>query len=61
MLRKALDDRGELAFYLAAYPPRTTLTWLAKTGGARWAIEGGFELATQDVGLADYEVQSWTG
>ena len=27
----------------------------------RWAIEGGFESAKQEVGLADYEVRSWTG
>jgi SRSO17 transposase len=34
---------------------------LAKTAGARWSIEGGFESAKQEVGLADYEVRSWTG
>ena len=31
------------------------------TAGARWSIEGGFESAKQEVGLADYEVRSWTG
>jgi SRSO17 transposase len=50
-----------LAFYLAAGPKRTTLTRLAKTAGARWSVEGGFEQAKQEVGLADYEVRSWTG
>ena len=44
----------------AAGPRRTTLTRLAVTAGARWSIEGGFESAKQDVGLADYEVRSWT-
>jgi SRSO17 transposase len=34
---------------------------LAQTAGARWSIEGGFESAEQGVGLADYEVRSWTG
>ena len=34
---------------------------MAKTAGARWSIEGGFESAKQEVGLADYEVRSWTG
>ncbi len=38
-----------------------TLARLAKTAGARWSIEGGFEAAKQEVGLADYEVRSWTG
>ena len=61
LIRKGRDDDGELAFYLAAGPARTTLTRLAKTAGARWSIEGGFETAKQEVGLADYEVRSWTG
>jgi SRSO17 transposase len=46
---------------LGADPARTTLTQLAKTAGSRWSIEGGFESAKQEVGLADYEVRSWTG
>jgi len=61
LVRKSLDDREELAFYLAAGPKRTTLTRLAMTAGARWSIEGVFESAKQEVGLADYEVRSWTG
>jgi SRSO17 transposase len=61
LVRKSLDESGELAYYLAAGPARTTLTRLAKTAGARWSIEGGFESAKQEVGLADYEVRSWTG
>jgi SRSO17 transposase len=61
LVRKGLDDREELAYYIAAGPARTTLKRLAETAGARWAIEGGFESAKQEVGLADYEVRSWTG
>jgi SRSO17 transposase len=61
LVRKGLDDRGELAYYIAAGPARTTLTRLARTAGARWAIEGAFESAKQEAGLADYEVRSWTG
>ena len=61
LIRKSLDQDEELAYYLAAGPARTTLTRLAKTAGARWSIEGGFETAKQEVGLADYEVRSWTG
>ncbi len=59
--RRSLDASEELAYYRAAGPKRTTLTRLAKTAGARWSIEGGFEAAKQEVGLADYEVRSWTG
>jgi SRSO17 transposase len=61
LVRKGLDERGELAYYIAAGPSRTTLTRLAVTAGARWSIEGGFESAKQEAGLADYEVRSWTG
>lgn len=61
LVRRSLDDPDELAYYLAAGPARTTLTRLAKTAGARWSIEGAFESAKQEVGLADYEVRSWTG
>ena len=61
LVRKSLDGREELAYYIAAGPSRTTLTRLARTAGARWAVEGGFEAAKQEAGLADYEVRSWTG
>ena len=61
LVRRSLDDPEDLAYYIAAGPRRTTLTRLAKTAGARWSIEGGFESAKQEVGLADYEVRSWTG
>jgi SRSO17 transposase len=61
LVRRSLDGSEELAYYLAAGPKRTTLTRLAKTAGARWSIEGGFEAAKQEVGLGDYEVRSWTG
>jgi SRSO17 transposase len=61
LVRKSLDDPDELAYYIAAGPSRTTLTRLAVTAGARWSIEGGFESAKQEAGLADYEVRSWTG
>ena len=61
LVRRSLDDPEDLAYYIAAGPSRTTLTRLAKTAGARWSIEGGFESAKQEVGLADYEVRSWTG
>jgi SRSO17 transposase len=61
LVRKSLDDPDDLAYYIAAGPSRTTLTRLAVTAGARWSIECGFESAKQEVGLADYEVRSWTG
>jgi SRSO17 transposase len=61
LVRKSLEDPEDLAYYIAAGPARTTLTQLARTAGARWSIEGAFESAKQEAGLADYEVRSWTG
>jgi SRSO17 transposase len=61
LFRRSLDDPENRAYYIAAGPRRTTLTGLAKTAGARWAVEGAFEAAKQEVGRADYEVRSWTG
>jgi len=61
LIRRSLDGSQELAYYIAAGPKRTTLTRLARTAGTRWSIEGAFESARQEVGLADYEVRSWTG
>jgi SRSO17 transposase len=61
LVRRSLDDPDDLAYYIAAGPGRTTLTRLAETAGARWSIEGSFEAAKQEAGLADYEVRSWTG
>jgi SRSO17 transposase len=61
LMRRGLDDPEDLAYYIAAGPSRTTLTRLAVTAGARWSIEGAYESAKQEAGLADYEVRSWTG
>jgi SRSO17 transposase len=61
LVRRSLDDPAELAYYIAAGPARTTLTRLAEVAGGRWAVEGAFEAAKQEAGLADYEVRSWTG
>jgi SRSO17 transposase len=61
LARRDPDEPGEVSYYLAAAPADTTLTALARAAAGRWAIEGAFESAKQEVGLADYEVRSWTG
>jgi SRSO17 transposase len=61
LARRSLDDPEDLAYDLAAGPRRTTLTRLAQTAGARRAVEGAFEAAKPEVGLADSEVRSGTG
>jgi SRSO17 transposase len=61
LVRRSLSDPEDQAYYLAAGPSRTTLTRLAQVAGTRWSIEGAFESAKQEAGLAGYEVRNWTG
>jgi SRSO17 transposase len=61
LARRDLEEPEELFYFLAAAPEDTKLTQLAKAAASRWSVEGGFESAKQEVGLADYEVRSWTG
>ena len=53
LIRRNPDDPTDLAYYVAAGPARTTLTRLAEVAGTRWAVEGAFESAKQESGLAD--------
>ena len=47
--------------YVVFGPADTTLATLARVAGRRWAIEECFEVAKQEVGLADYEIRSRHG
>lgn len=58
LIRRNPDDPTDLAYYLRPARPRTTLTRLAEVAGTRWAVEGAFESAKQESGLADYEVRN---
>lgn len=61
LVRRNIEKPGELAYYIAAGPATSGTQLLAQVAGTRWAIEGAFEAAKQEVGLADYEVRSMTG
>jgi len=61
LVRRSRKDPKDLAYYVVFGPDRTTLTTLAQVAGRRWAIEECFEVAKQEVGLADYEIRSWHG
>jgi SRSO17 transposase len=61
LVRRSCKDPTDLAYYVVYGPDRTTLTTLAQVAGRRWAIEECFEVAKQEVGLADYEIRSWHG
>jgi SRSO17 transposase len=61
LARRSLAKPDDIAFYVVFGPTDTTLKALARVAGQRWTIEMCFEVAKQEVGLADYEVRSWHG
>jgi SRSO17 transposase len=60
VIRRCLDDPGQLAYYLVFTPLSAPLSTIAQAIGARWHIEEDFSLA-KDVGLDHYEVRSFLG
>src|SRR5512135_494175 len=61
LARRSLAKPDDIACYVVFGPADTTLETLARVAGQRWTIEMCFEVAKQEVGLADYEVRSWHG
>ena len=61
LVRRNGADRKDLTYYVVFAPANTSLATLAGVAGRRWAVEECFEVAKQEVGLADYEVRSWHG
>jgi SRSO17 transposase len=61
LIRRGVSAPTEVAYFACGGPPATTLQQLPLVAGARWAIEGLFELGKGDCGLDEYEVRSWTG
>ena len=61
LARRSLSAPPDLTYYIASGPPRTSLAALARSAGARWAIEESFASAQGEVGLDQYEVRSWAG
>jgi SRSO17 transposase len=61
LVRRHPSQPDQLAYYVVFGPADTSLATLARVAGRRWAIEECFELAKQEVGLADYEIRSRHG
>ena len=59
LFRRGLTD-GKVAFYVAHTRRNALLESIARAAGSRWAVEEDFESAKNEVGLADYEVRTWT-
>lgn len=61
LIRRHRRKADEVAYHVVFGPTDTMLADLARLAGQRWTIEECFETATQEVGLADYDVRSWHG
>ena len=57
LIRRAIVDPTEFAFYLTDAPITITLVDLVQVAGQRWTIEACFEAAKGEVGLDHYEVR----
>jgi len=61
LFRRSLADPTDVAHYLVHAPANTSLETMVKAAGSRWPVEECFESGKGEVGLADYEVRSYTG
>ena len=61
LARRHPSKPDQLAYYIVFGPADTSLPTLARVAGRRWAIEECFEVAKQEVDLADYEIRSHHG
>ena len=61
LVRRSLDDPGDLAYYVVFAPATTTLLDWVRVAGQRWTVESCFEHAKDELGLDQYEVRHWTG
>jgi hypothetical protein len=59
--RRGGEAAKDLTYYVVFGPANTSLATLARVAGMRGTVEECFEVAKQEVGLADYEVRSWHG
>lgn len=60
LIRRNIAD-GDLAFFATWCPAGTGIDTLVKVEGHRWAIEGSFETAKNELGLDHNETRSWHG
>jgi SRSO17 transposase len=60
LVRRSLSEPADLTAYVVFAPQPTTLEEMVRVAGSRWTVESNFETAKGEVGLAQYEVRSWT-
>jgi SRSO17 transposase len=59
LIRRSIANPDDLAYYLCSGPAGTTISQLARTAGARWAIEECFASAKNETGLDHYQVRRY--
>jgi SRSO17 transposase len=60
LIRRSLEEVPEIKYYLCNAPRETPLETMALVTGVRWRVEEFFEDAKGQLGMAQYEVRSWT-
>jgi SRSO17 transposase len=61
LVRRSVSDPTDLTAFVVFAPQGTTPAEAVQVAGTRWTVESSFEAAKGEVGLAHYEVRSWTG
>jgi len=60
MFRRSLAKNAEVKYYISNADEDTPRTEMALVSGTRWRVEEYFEDGKMHLGMADYEVRSWT-
>lgn len=61
LLRRSISEPSKLSAYIVFGQAHTTLAQMVRVAGMRWTVEESIQTAKGEVGLAHYEVRSWTG
>ena len=61
VIRRSLDPKPEIKYYISNAPETTPLEVLARVGCKRFRVEEFFEDAKTYLGMTQYETRSWTG
>jgi SRSO17 transposase len=61
VMRRSLDERGQLKTYLSNAPPTTAPATLVGKSGMRWPVEASILECKSELGMDHYEVRSWVG
>jgi hypothetical protein len=61
LVRRRVGDPEDLAYYLCAGRPGTTVEQLVRAAGTRWAVKEYIEIAKGEAGLDHYDVRSRAG